>query len=549
MPEEVQWTYPTAGTLGMLPEPARKHTGGGAVDLPQALDLTTHWLGLAALAIFALAYLAVAFEERLGVRKSVPMLLAAGVIWVLVGGAYALAGDPGAAATAARHNLLEFAELFLFLIVAMTYVNTLEDRGVFDALRAWLVGRGLSLRAIFWVTGALAFVLSPFADNLTTALIMGAVVVAAGEGAPGFVTAGCVNVVVAANAGGAFSPFGDVTTLMVWQDGHVPFSGFFALLLPAVVNWLVPAAFLSLTVGRGRPRAVGEQPALAPGALIVAALFAGTIVLTVTLRSVLDLPPAVGMMFGLGALKVYGALTEAWWRPGAGTAATAPASVDELGEVFAEAVTAREPAEHATLVAPPGPASGAPGARARAPAAALPSGPSDGGAAALPSGSDDDSSADDELASGRPIDVFALLERVEWDTLLFFYGVLLCVGGLAALGYLHLTASWLYHDLGATPANVLVGLLSAIIDNVPVMYAVLTMAPDLSQGQWLLVTLTTGVGGSLLSIGSAAGVALMGVARGTYTFNRHLRWAWAIALGYAASIATHLLVNRSLFAP
>ncbi len=512
------------------------------MDLPQALDLTTHWLGLAALAIFALAYLAVAFEERLRIRKSVPMLLAAGAIWVLVGGAYALAGDPGAAATAARHNLLEFAELFLFLIVAMTYVNTLEDRGVFDALRAWLVGRGLSLRAVFWVTGALAFVLSPFADNLTTALIMGAVVVAAGEGAPGFVTAGCVNVVVAANAGGAFSPFGDVTTLMVWQDGHVPFFGFFALLLPAVVNWLVPAAFLSLAVGRGQPRAVGEQPALAPGALIVAALFAGTIVLTVTLHSVLDLPPAVGMMFGLGALKVYGALTEAWWRPGAGTAATAPAPVDELEEVFAEAVTAREPAERAAPVPPPVQRSRTPEGRNGAPAETLPSG--DGSATAP---SDPAGVSGNDAAGGRPIDVFALLERVEWDTLLFFYGVLLCVGGLAALGYLQLTASWLYHDLGATPANVLVGLLSAIIDNVPVMYAVLTMAPDLSQGQWLLVTLTTGVGGSLLSIGSAAGVALMGVARGTYTFNRHLRWAWAIALGYAASIATHLLVNRSLF--
>lgn len=503
------------------------------MDLPQALDLTTHWLGLASLAIFAAAYLAVAFEERLGMRKSVPMLLAAGAVWVLVGSAYALAGDPGAAATAARHNLLEFAELFLFLIVAMTYVNTLEDRGVFDALRAWLVGRGLSLRAVFWVTGALAFVLSPFADNLTTALIMGAVVVAAGEGAPGFVTAACVNVVVAANAGGVFSPFGDVTTLMVWQDGHVPFSGFFALLLPAVVNWLVPALLLSFSVGRGQPRVIHERPALAPGALIVAALFAGTIVLTVTLHSVLDLPPAVGMMFGLGALKVYGALTEIWWQSGPAAGTAAPAAVDKLEEVFAEAVTAREPA----------------GAASGTPAAVAPSSSGDGSAAVAPSGPEDGSGADDELAGARPIDVFALLERVEWDTLLFFYGVLLCVGGLAALGYLQLAASWLYHDLGATLANVLVGLLSAIIDNVPVMYAVLTMAPELSRGQWLLVTLTTGVGGSLLSIGSAAGVALMGMARGTYTFNRHLRWAWAIALGYAASIVTHLLVNRSLFGP
>jgi Na+/H+ antiporter NhaD/arsenite permease-like protein len=79
------------------------------------------------------------------------------------------------------------------------------------------------------------------------------------------------------------------------------------------------------------------------------------------------------------------------------------------------------------------------------------------------------------------------------------------------------------------------------------MFAVLSMHPEMAHGQWLLVTLTAGVGGSLLSIGSAAGVAVMGQARGTYTFFAHLRWAWAIALGYVASIAVHLLINRSLF--
>src|SRR5262245_30238624 len=133
------------------------------------------------------------------------------------------------------------------------------------------------------------------------------------------------------------------------------------------------------------------------------------------------------------------------------------------------------------------------------------------------------------------------------DTLLFFYGVLMAVGGLGALGYLAVTSQVLYGALGPTVANILVGLLSAVIDNVPVMFAVLQMSPEMSHGQWLLVTLTAGVGGSLLSIGSAAGVALMGQARGIYTFGAHLRWTWAIALGYAASIATHLWINRSLF--
>lgn len=104
----------------------------------------------------------------------------------------------------------------------------------------------------------------------------------------------------------------------------------------------------------------------------------------------------------------------------------------------------------------------------------------------------------------------------------------------------------MYGGLGPTWANILIGLLSAVVDNIPVMFAVLTMNPDMSLAQWLLVTLTAGVGGSLLSIGSAAGVALMGQARGIYTFFSHLKWTWAVALGYAASIWVHLLLNGHL---
>ena len=114
----------------------------------------------------------------------------------------------------------------------------------------------------------------------------------------------------------------------------------------------------------------------------------------------------------------------------------------------------------------------------------------------------------------KPFDIFISMKRAEWDTLMFFYGVVLSVGGLGTLGYLGLLSEVMYTGLGATWANIMVGFASAIVDNIPVMYAVLSMQPEMSQGQWLLVTLTAGVGGSLLSIGSAAGVALMGQARG-----------------------------------
>ena len=101
--------------------------------------------------------------------------------------------------------------------------------------------------------------------------------------------------------------------------------------------------------------------------------------------------------------------------------------------------------------------------------------------------------------------------------------------------------------LGPTWANVIIGALSAVVDNIPLMFAVLTMDPAMSDGQWLLITLTCGVGGSILSIGSAAGVALMGQARGLYTFGSHLRWSWAVGLGYIAAIACHLWLNAAMF--
>jgi Na+/H+ antiporter NhaD/arsenite permease-like protein len=157
------------------------------------------------------------------------------------------------------------------------------------------------------------------------------------------------------------------------------------------------------------------------------------------------------------------------------------------------------------------------------------------------------SDADGEAGDVVAFDIFRPIARAEWDTLLFFYGVVASVGGLGFMGYLAMISDVMYVQWGATTANILVGVLSAIVDNIPVMFAVVSMNPDMSIGQWLLVTLTAGVGGSMLSIGSAAGVALMGQARGKYTFFGHLRWTPVIALGYAASIMVHFWVNAAYF--
>jgi len=152
-----------------------------------------------------------------------------------------------------------------------------------------------------------------------------------------------------------------------------------------------------------------------------------------------------------------------------------------------------------------------------------------------------------EVDEGQSFDVFDKVANLEWDTLLFFYGVMVAVGGLSFIGYLEIASLHLYGNMDPTIANILVGIASAFVDNGTIMLAVLTMAPDISQGQWLLVTLTAGVGGSMLAVGSAAGVGLMGQAKGIYTFTSHLKWTPVIALGYFASIAAHFLLNSRYF--
>ncbi|MHB8791693.1 MAG: sodium:proton antiporter NhaD [Desulfobulbaceae bacterium] len=444
------------------------------------LNLTTHWSGYASLVIFVVAYALVMAEEFTHLRKSKPVLLAAGVIWGMLAWIYASNGMPHAAEVAVRHNFLEYAELMLFLLVAMTYINAMEERLVFETLRVRLVCGGFSLRKLFWITGTLAFFISPIADNLTTALLMCAVILAIGRDNAKFVSLACINVVVAANAGGAFSPFGDITTLMVWQKGIVDFWGFFALFIPSVVNWLVPALIMSFAVPNAQPATCEMNIKMKRGAWIVMGLFLLTICTAVSFHNFLHLPPVLGMMTGLSYLKIYGFYLKK---------------------------------THKTRG----------------------------------SGRFDPNKAQEELGDTVPFDIFRNIARAEWDTLMFFYGVILCVGGLGFIGYLAMVSHVMYTGWGATYANVAVGLLSAIVDNIPVMFAVLTMNPEMSRGQWLLVTLTAGVGGSLLSIGSAAGVGLMGQARGMYTFFSHLKWSWAIALGYVASIYVHFLVNASKF--
>lgn len=444
-----------------------------------------HWVGPAILVVFCAAYALVFAEEKLNLRKSKPVMIAASLIWILVAIAFEHDGRGPEVGEKLRVVLLDYTELFFFLLSAMSFVNTLVERNVFEVLRTRLTSLRVSSRGIYWIIGIIAFFLSPLADNLTTALVMGTVTMST-FGHNKKASAGTlVSVVVAANAGGAFSPFGDITTLMIWQKGMVHFGDFFRLFVPSLISWLIPALFISFTIPSSEKHGSTEKAEARMGGYVVAGLFLATIAGTVLLDHTLHLPPFLGMMMGLGGLNLYSYFLHR-----------------------SEERLLANTQDHSTLVP----------------------------------------QANADWQSKRPFSIFNILEKVEWDTLLFFYGIMLCVGGLGAIGYLHGISGFLYAGLGATTANVSMGALSAIVDNIPLTFAVLTMNPTMSLGQWLLLTLTVGIGGSMLSIGSAAGVALMGIGRQAYTFTSHIKWTWAILLGFIGGVAAHILLNSSSFA-
>jgi Na+/H+ antiporter NhaD/arsenite permease-like protein len=460
-------------------------TFAGNMASPQA-DYTTHWVGLVSIVIFISALLLVAIEEFIHLRKSKPVLISAGIIWALIAWVeQSTAGVPvGAAESAVRHNLLRYTELMLVILVVMTYVNAMSERQVFAAIGRSICSKPYSYRQLFWATGLITFFIAPFIDNLAAVLVAGAIVVALGGSNGRFIALTCTNIVIAANAGGAYSPFGDLTTLMVWQanivatDGALGFWSFFQLLPASIVSYLVPTAIMHFAVPKGRPETVTSIAIMRRGAKRVILLFLATIATAVLFHGALRLPAAIGMLTGLSYLQFFGY----YLKKTHGKTELVTLDEDDMGEPI-------------------------------------------------------------PLDSENPFDIFTRIARSEWDTLLFLYGIAMSVGGLAYLGYLQLASDMLYGQMGATTANVSLGLITILLEDIPVMYGVLAMMPDMSQAQWLLVTLAVGTGGSIIAIGSAAGVALMGQARAHYTFFYHLRWTPVIFIGYCCGIGVHLLLN------
>lgn len=453
------------------------------------LDLKGHFVGYFAITVTVVAYILAMTEDLHQLSKAKPMVLGSAIIWFSIFIYYSFEyGTAKNVAAVFQSNLTAYAELFLFITVSMTFLNSMTERGIFDALRIVLANKQYSYRQLFWITGVLAFLLSLVISSLTVGLLMGYIILQIGKGQSKFVGLAGLSAVVAANAGGTMSPLGGISTFFVWQQNALHFTDFFDLTLPCIVNFLVPAAIMHFSVTKETPSFSKETPVLKRGSKRIIFIFILTFSITILSNVFLDMPAIAGMIFGLAILQFF-------------------AYYLTKSENKAEKI-------HHFLT---------------------------------------DHEKQDFIESQKGFDVFKCIAGVDWDTLLFFYGAMMIVGALSFLGYLDAMAHYLFTQISPTSANVLIGLSSACIDNGTLMFAVLNMHPPFPMGQWLLLTLTLGVGGSLLAIGSAPALHVLGLMKGNmkegegYTFTLHLCWMPAILLGFIASIGTLYIINGGTF--
>lgn len=430
-----------------------------------------------ALIIFIISYFIVILEEFFSLKKCKPVVLSSGIIWFIIS---IICLDKKNEIIIMKKAINDYfyiyINLFLFLLVSMVYINVLKERGFFHIINKWIILKKFNSRQLFVFTGLLAFFISPIADNLTTALLISSIIISLESENSNFVNICCINIVIASNAGGAFSPFGDITTLMVWQSGIINFTTFFKIFFPSFISFIIPCFIMYFLIEKKNFLIKNNLSVIKFGNKRIIFLFIITIIISIIFEHYLHLPACIGMTTGLSFLFFFSIYIK-------------------KKEKFSVVKEQNEP---------------------------------------------------------FTFDIMHSFKNIEWDTLFFFYGIIMSIGGLATLGYLENLSNILYNNflydlnknLGITFANIIIGILSAFIDNIPVMFAILTMNPIMSESQWLLVTLTTGIGGSLLSIGSAAGIALMGQHKKYYTFMSHLKLSWIIIIGYIFGIIFHILINK-----
>ena len=419
----------------------------------ETVNLVTTWVGWLDLALFIIAYYFIATKESHEIDKAKPALFAGVLMFFLIGIYYSISNiNPEPLDKELEALILYISKIFFFSLVSMTYIETLIERRVFDLLGYKLVSKAYTYKQLFWFTGLLTFFISSVTNNFTTALIFSTLLFTIETKNTSFLVISAINIVVAANAGAAWSPFGDITTLMVWTSAKSEFINFLYLFPATISGWLVTAFFLSVSLPKGKPdfdASLRKKPVLLDGAMGVIFLGIITIIIALLAHHFFHFPAMWGMLFGLALLKLF--------------------------------------------------------------------------------------STHLQKSGQKHFCVYVNMQKIKKGTLLFLFGILSAIGALHFLGFLHYIEN-LYDMFGVTATNIGVGFVSAIIDNISVMNTVISASPDMGLEQWLLVTMTTGVGGSLISFGSAAGIGVMGRLKGIYTFSSHIKHAWTILAGYIISI-------------
>jgi len=418
-------------------------------------------------AIFVLAYAAIALEHPLRVNKSASALLGAGLLWTI----YSVAtGDHALVGRQLDESVGSTAQIVFFLIGAMTIVEVIDAHDGFEVITSLI--RTTSQVALIWLIGFVTFFLSAILDNLTTTIVMISLIqklIARRDDRLLFASL----IVIAANAGGAWTVIGDVTTTMLWIGGQIsPLKIMSAVFLPSLLNLLVPLVFISFSL-KGKTIA---PPSKDTGLLVVDRfernlmfyLGLGTLIAVPAFKAVTHLAPFMGILFGLGVLWLVGEIVH------------------------------RHKDEHVR----------------------------------------------------QPLTLVHALARIDMSSIVFFVGILLAVACLDHAGLLSMLAKWLDATLGRQDVIVVaLGLLSAIIDNVPLVAATMGMY-DLAHYPpdsfiWEFIAYCAGTGGSILIIGSAAGVAAMGLERIEFLWYAR-RIAGPALAGYLAGAVVYIAQHAAL---
>ncbi len=423
-------------------------------------------LGLLAL-IFVLTYAAIALEHPLRVNKSASALLGAGLLWTT----YAMLGtNTQAVSTQLGESLTSTAQIVFFLMGAMTIVEVVDAHNGFEVITARIKTEKLS--TLMWMVGFVTFFLSSILDNLTTAIVMVSLMKKLLDRREDrLFFAGII--VIAANAGGAWTPIGDVTTTMLWIGGQITALNIMkGLFIPSMLNLLVPLAVTSYLLGNRpvlAPQRTNQEDGVVTTAFERRLMFflgLGVLVLVPVFKTITHLPPFMGILFGLGFIWLVGDLVHR-------------DKEDEHKQQF-------------TLV--------------------------------------------------------QALTRIDMSSVVFFIGILLAVAALEHTHILSSLAQWLDRTVGRLDVIVMIiGLVSAVVDNVPLVAASMGMY-DLQQYPadsfiWEFIAYCAGTGGSILIIGSAAGVAAMGLEK--IDFLWYARKISGLALlGYFAGAAFYIAESR-----